>query len=117
MPKFGEAGAEAIPSTEARSLRVMPSRSHGLRVEKRCRRLISNRRRRGSAAVLRAGDAAGFPAVARDGHQFQNRSEKEALLLEIGSRRPAEDVSGYPDVGVIVEPLKLGPYADGTPSE
>ena len=54
--------------------------------------------------VLRAGDGAGFPAGVPDGHHFQNRSDREAVLLEIGSRRPAEDACCYLDNGVIVEP-------------
>src|SRR2546423_4887237 len=38
--------------------------------------------------VLVAGDCAGFKAGAADGHHIQNRSKSDALLLEIGSRRP-----------------------------
>ena len=38
------------------------------------------------AEVLGAGDAAGFPANDPDGHCLQNRSGKEAVVLEIGSR-------------------------------
>jgi uncharacterized cupin superfamily protein len=61
--------------------------------------------------VLRAGDGAGFPAGVPDGHHFQNQSDREAVLLEIGSRRPAEDACCYPDNGVIVEPgSKVHPY-------
>src|SRR6266702_5446747 len=36
--------------------------------------------------TLRAGDAAGFPANDRDGHCLQNRSSRDAQVLEIGSR-------------------------------
>jgi uncharacterized cupin superfamily protein len=36
--------------------------------------------------LLRAGDAAGFKAGEQNGHSLQNRSEAEAVLLEIGSR-------------------------------
>ena len=42
--------------------------------------------------VLRAGDCAGFKAGDRDGHHLINRSDKEAVLLEVGGRtawRPA----------------------------
>ena len=42
--------------------------------------------------VLRAGDCAGFKAGIADGHHLQNRSNAPATVLEIGSRRPAEDV-------------------------
>jgi uncharacterized cupin superfamily protein len=64
--------------------------------------------------VLRAGDCAGFVAGVPDGHHIQNRSTREALLLEIGSKRPAEDACCYPDNGVIVEPgLRVRPYGNG----
>jgi uncharacterized cupin superfamily protein len=48
--------------------------------------------------VLRAGDCAGFPAGAPNGHHLQNRSAAEAVLLEVGSRREAEDACDYPDI-------------------
>jgi uncharacterized cupin superfamily protein len=64
--------------------------------------------------VLRAGECAGFVAGVADGHHIQNRSDREAVLLEIGSRRPGEDACCYPDNGVIVEPgLRVRPYSDG----
>ena len=48
--------------------------------------------------LLRAGDAAGFKAGAANGHQLQNRSASEAVVLEVGSRRPGEDAVDYPDI-------------------
>jgi uncharacterized cupin superfamily protein len=48
--------------------------------------------------VLRAGDCAGFKAGDPDGHHLQNRSDQDALLLEVGSRRPGEDGVDYPDI-------------------
>jgi uncharacterized cupin superfamily protein len=48
--------------------------------------------------ILRAGDCAGFPAGIRDGHHLQNRSKHEAVVLEIGSRKPAEDEGEYSDI-------------------
>ena len=48
--------------------------------------------------VLRAGDCAGFAAGVPDGHHLQNRSEREALVLEIGSRHRDVDVCQYPDI-------------------
>jgi uncharacterized cupin superfamily protein len=48
--------------------------------------------------VLRAGDCAGFKAGDANGHHLQNRSNASATLLEIGSRRPGEDVCIYPDI-------------------
>ncbi|MGZ3402108.1 MAG: cupin domain-containing protein [Phenylobacterium sp.] len=48
--------------------------------------------------VMRAGDCAGFPAGAPNGHHFQNRSGAEAVLLEVGARKPDEDGVDYPDI-------------------
>ncbi|HEX7011315.1 MAG TPA: cupin domain-containing protein [Steroidobacteraceae bacterium] len=48
--------------------------------------------------VLRAGDCAGFPAGIPDGHHLQNRSTNTATVLEIGTRRPADDEVFYPDI-------------------
>jgi uncharacterized cupin superfamily protein len=48
--------------------------------------------------TLRAGDCAGFKAGVANGHHLQNRSQNEALILEVGSRRPAEDAVRYPDI-------------------
>jgi uncharacterized cupin superfamily protein len=47
--------------------------------------------------ILRAGDCAGFKAGMPDGHHLQNRSGAEAVLLEVGARRPETDVVEYPD--------------------
>jgi uncharacterized cupin superfamily protein len=41
--------------------------------------------------VLRAGDCAGFKAGVANGHHLENRSDREAVLLEMGSRRPDQD--------------------------
>src|SRR4029078_9782552 len=41
--------------------------------------------------ILRPGDCAGFKAGAADGHHLQNRSDRDALFLEIGTRREHED--------------------------
>lgn len=48
--------------------------------------------------VLRAGDSAGFKAGVADGHHLQNRSDREAVILEIGARRPENDEVFYPDI-------------------
>jgi uncharacterized cupin superfamily protein len=47
---------------------------------------------------LGPGDCAGFKAGEPDGHKFENRSGQEAVLLEVGSRRPGEDAVHYPDI-------------------
>lgn len=68
--------------------------------------------------VLRAGDCAGFPAGEADGHHIQNRSDREAVLLEVGSRRPAEDGCDYPDIDLIIRPgEETYRHRDGTPYE
>jgi uncharacterized cupin superfamily protein len=48
--------------------------------------------------VLRAGDCAGFKAGVKNGHHFQNRSARDALLLEVGSRKSADDQVEYSDI-------------------
>jgi uncharacterized cupin superfamily protein len=48
--------------------------------------------------IIKAGDCVGFKAGNPDGHHLQNRSARDALYLEIGSRRPDEDDVTYPDI-------------------
>ena len=48
--------------------------------------------------TLRAGDCAGFKAGVADGHHLQNRTDRQALVLEVGTRRPNEDEAFYPDI-------------------
>ncbi len=48
--------------------------------------------------ILRAGDCAGFKAGVPDGHHLQNRSDRDAFLLEVGSRRPQQDDCDYSDI-------------------
>lgn len=50
--------------------------------------------------VLRAGDAAVFPKGKEDGHHLVNRSDLDAVYLEIGSRRP-EDITTCSDVDMM----------------
>ena len=68
--------------------------------------------------VLRAGDAAGFPAGTGDGHCLQNRSDADAIVLEIGTRI-VEDAVDYPDIDLVLPAGKgkNGDYIhrDGTP--
>ncbi|WP_297513525.1 cupin domain-containing protein [uncultured Caulobacter sp.] len=72
----------------------------------------------GGETVLRAGDCAGFKAGVADGHHFQNRSDREAVLLEVGSRRPAEDGCDYPDIDLVLrEGEETYRRRDGTPYE
>jgi uncharacterized cupin superfamily protein len=48
--------------------------------------------------ILRAGDCAGFKAGIHDGHHLQNRTGRDAVVLEIGARKVAEDEGDYPDI-------------------
>jgi uncharacterized cupin superfamily protein len=67
--------------------------------------------------VLRAGDAAGFPANDHNGHCLQNRSGRDARVLEVGSRVTGS-VAYYPDIDMVA-PAGGKPAAythrDGTP--
>ena len=66
--------------------------------------------------VLRAGDCAGFKAGETNGHHLQNRSDADAVLLEIGTRDPERDGVDYPDIDLMI---RAGARAflrkDGTP--
>ncbi|HEY5597605.1 MAG TPA: cupin domain-containing protein [Kiloniellales bacterium] len=67
--------------------------------------------------VLSAGMAAGFPAGREDGHQLVNRSDRDALYLEVGDRKSDDEVI-YPDVDLHLRTVD-GKYQfqhkDGTP--
>ncbi|HEX3709556.1 MAG TPA: cupin domain-containing protein [Pseudolabrys sp.] len=52
--------------------------------------------------VLKPGDAAGWKAGSPNGHQLINRSERDALVLEVGTSAPAEKVT-YPDIDMLFE--------------
>jgi len=66
--------------------------------------------------LMRADDCAGFKAGVANGHHFQNRSNRDALLLEIGSRKPDEDGCDYPDIDLILrEGDETYRHRDGTP--
>ncbi len=66
--------------------------------------------------VLRAGDCAGFKCGDADGHHLQNRSDKEAVILEVGSRKPGEDAVDYPDIDLKLDRgVKSYLHKDGTP--
>jgi len=66
--------------------------------------------------ILKAGDCAGFKAGDRDGHHLQNRSNSDAVLLEVGTRT-ATDSGEYPDIDMAFDiggPAKFT-RKDGTP--
>jgi uncharacterized cupin superfamily protein len=56
----------------------------------------------GGETILRAGDAATFKSGAANGHHLVNRSGRDAVLLEIGTR-PERDVVHYPDIDLRLE--------------
>jgi uncharacterized cupin superfamily protein len=67
--------------------------------------------------ILKAGDCAGFRCGEEDGHHLQNRSDRDALLLEIGTRI-AGDGASYPDIDLVYPPdgfPAMYTRKDGTP--
>jgi uncharacterized cupin superfamily protein len=71
----------------------------------------------GGEEILRAGDAAGFPANDGNGHHLQNRSESAAQVLEIGTRL-ADDSAHYSDIDMMAPPggkPAIYTHRDGTP--
>ncbi|MEO1601768.1 MAG: cupin domain-containing protein [Pseudomonadota bacterium] len=54
----------------------------------------------GGTSTLGPGDAAGFPANSGNAHHFENRGERDAVYLEIGTR-PTEDRCHYAEVDLI----------------
>jgi uncharacterized cupin superfamily protein len=65
--------------------------------------------------ILRPGDWAGFKAGDRNGHTFQNRSDKPVVIMEIGSRISG-DVAHYSDIDMKTVPGKnYYAHRDGTP--
>jgi len=46
---------------------------------------------------------------------LQNRSDQPALILEVGSRRPDEDVAQYPDIDLRYSTAAGDMHKNGTP--
>lgn len=66
--------------------------------------------------VLKAGECAAFPAGVANGHHLQNRSEWDAVVLEVGSRDPHADGCDYPDIDMVIRPgEETARHRDGTP--
>ena len=59
--------------------------------------------------VLSPGDAAGFKAGSGIAHCLVNRSERDAVYLEVGTRARSERVH-YPDVDFMMERLEAGDF-------
>ena len=64
--------------------------------------------------VLRPGDCAAFSKNDGNGHHLINRSSKDALVLEIGTRSGG-DYATYPDIDLLLDPAKGYIHKDGTP--
>lgn len=66
--------------------------------------------------LLRVGDSAGFKAGVADGHHLQNRSDRDALYLEVGTRSgdDADDRVVYPDIDLQLRDRRYL-HTDGTP--
>ena len=56
----------------------------------------------GGETVLGPGDCAGFQAGVANGHHLVNKSQRDALYLEIGTRAAGE-LAHYPDADLVVE--------------
>jgi uncharacterized cupin superfamily protein len=66
--------------------------------------------------VLRAGDCAAFKAGDPDGHHLINRSDADAVVLEIGDDAQDRDRTVYADIDMVAEPGEaLYRRRDGTP--
>jgi uncharacterized cupin superfamily protein len=65
--------------------------------------------------VLRAGDCAGFKANDPNGHHLQNRSQRDAVLLEVGAR-DSRDGTYYSDIDMKITPGSDSfSHRDGSP--
>jgi uncharacterized cupin superfamily protein len=68
--------------------------------------------------LLKAGDCAAWKAGSPNGHCLQNQGQRDAIYLEIGSRRPDVDGCDYPDIDMVAragEPFYR--HRDGIPYE
>jgi len=64
--------------------------------------------------VLRAGECAGFKANEPNGHHLQNRSQHDALLLEVGARSERDGVT-YSDIDMALDEDGRYTHRDGRP--
>lgn len=67
--------------------------------------------------VLTPGMAAGFQANAADGHCLLNKSDNDALYLEVGDRTAGDEVT-YPDIDMerrLIDGKDVFVRRDGTP--
>lgn len=66
--------------------------------------------------LLRAGDCAAWKAGVENGHHLQNRTDADALLLQVGNpTNPATEWVDYPGLDLIIRPGNEGyRHRDGT---
>ncbi|MCR5877697.1 cupin domain-containing protein [Phenylobacterium sp. J367] len=64
--------------------------------------------------ILRPGDFAAWKAGVQNGHHLQNRTDRDAVYLEIGSRKPDTDDCDYPDIDMVTGPRGYQ-HRDGRP--
>jgi uncharacterized cupin superfamily protein len=65
---------------------------------------------------MRAGDYAAFKAGDPNGHVLINRSDRDAVLLEIGTHDPEHDRCVYPDIDMLAVPgVRPFVHRDGVP--
>jgi uncharacterized cupin superfamily protein len=64
--------------------------------------------------ILRAGDCAAFPKNVADGHHLINRTDKDVIVLEVGTNSE-DDVCTYPDVDMKVDAKNGFTHMDGKP--
>jgi len=57
----------------------------------------------GGETALKKGEAAGWKAGAPDSHTILNRSDRDARVLEVGTRDPVGDKVVYPDIDMLLE--------------
>jgi uncharacterized cupin superfamily protein len=66
--------------------------------------------------LLRPGDCCAWKAGVANGHHLRNRTERDAVYLEVGSRRPETDGCDYPDIDMVARPAETRyRHRDGTP--
>lgn len=65
--------------------------------------------------TLRTGDSAAFKAGVADGHHLQNRTNRAAIVLEVGARRPDLDEVDYPDIDLHCFKSRAFAHKNGRP--
>jgi uncharacterized cupin superfamily protein len=56
--------------------------------------------------VMKAGDCAGFPKNTPNGHHLLNRSDRDAVYLEVGTRSGRAEVCHYSDIDLLFKDLR-----------